>query len=347
MLSTRDTAGTQEAEQLDGPQVSGKVFRFLSAMHPALSKSERKRYAGYDPDKWYPWTQELSAEFTELMRRSPRDTSFARGFAYVAQRAIPEGQYVPTGALLGNLDRLPAAYRGPDGSGFLVASDRPGHAIVRYTGLPGFANVCIAIQGELVQRMQASGAHSVVVKHRPSCRLNGADVCEFEVEWSGESPPAEARPVRTQEIVMDYDRYRMDMPPAGGARETDEPLAAPSKSPYGGSTVEASRAGATAGYGNGGHSQMDVPQTHAAAGGGDLASSDDLFIQLRKRLAEADRQARLYADAQQEIDRLRIELGRVRAQAEAEVAKAEKEKHEALDTLAEFKRRIRAVVGAE
>ena len=93
-------------------QLSGKVFRFLSAMHPALSKSERKRYAGYDPDKWYPWTSELSAEFTELMRRSPRDTSFARGFAYVAQRGIPEGQYVPTGALLDNLGRLPAAYRG-------------------------------------------------------------------------------------------------------------------------------------------------------------------------------------------------------------------------------------------
>ena len=56
----------------DSAQVSGKVFRFLSAMHPALSKAERKRYAGYDPDKWYPWTAEISAEFTDLMRRSPR-----------------------------------------------------------------------------------------------------------------------------------------------------------------------------------------------------------------------------------------------------------------------------------
>jgi hypothetical protein len=342
--------GTQEADTVEGPQVSGKVFRFLSAMHPALSKSERKRYAGYDPDKWYPWTPELSSEFTELMRRSPRDTSFARGFAYVAQRAIPEGQYVPTGALLGNLDRLPSAYRGPDGSGFLVTSERPGQALVRYSGLPGFANVCIAIQGELVQRMQASGAHSVVVKHRPSCRLNGADVCEFEVEWSGESPPAEARPVRTQEIVMDYERYRMEMPPAGPGRETAEPLAASSKSPYGSAGMETARAGSVAtnyGNSNGGHSQLDVPSSHAAGGGGELASSDDLFIQLRKRLAEADRQARLYADAQQEIDRLRIELGRVRAQAEAEVAQAQKEKAEALDALAEFKRRIRTVVGTD
>ena len=326
---------------MEGPQVSGKVFRFLSAMHPALSKSERKRYAGYDPDKWYPWTQELSSEFTELMRRSPRDTSFARGFAYVAQRAIPEGQYVPTGALLDNMIRLPAAYRGPDGSGFDAQMDRPGHAIVRYSGMQGFANVCIAVQGELVQRLQASGAHSVVVKHRPSCRLNGAEVCEFEVEWSGESAPAEARPVRTQEIVMDYERESYQMPSAGSAAGV-EPLAA---SPQGYSQAERPSAAPSYSVGNGGgHSQAEL--THAQnVAATDLGSSEDLFIQLRKRLAEADRQARLYADAQQEIDRLRVELGRVRAQAEAEVAQAEKEKNEALDALAEFKRRIRAVVG--
>ena len=311
-------------------------------MHPALSKSERKRYAGYDPDKWYPWTQELSSEFTELMRRSPRDTSFARGFAYVAQRAVPEGQYVPTGALLDNLIRLPAAYRGPDGSGFDAQLDRPGHAVVRYSGMPGFANVCIAVQGELVQRLQASGAHSVVVKHRPSCRLNGAEVCEFEVEWSGESAPAEARPVRTQEIVMDYEHESYKMPSAGSSAGA-EPLAA---SPRGYSqTDRPSSSAASYGVGNGGgHSQAEM--THAQGiSQADLGSSEDLFIQLRKRLGEADRQARLYADAQQEIDRLRVELGRVRAQAEAEVAQAEKEKLEALDALAEFKRRIRAVVG--
>jgi hypothetical protein len=323
---------------VEGPQVSGKVFRFLSAMHPALSKSERKRYAGYDPDKWYPWTPDLSSEFTELMRRSPRDTSFARGFAYVAQRAIPEGHYVPTGALLDNLIRLPAAYRGPDGSGFQTQLNRPGHATVRYSGMPGFANVCIAVQGELVQRLQASGAHSVVVKHMPSCRLNGAEVCEFEVEWSGESAPAEARPVRTQEIVMDYERDSYKAPSAA-ATTAAEPLAA---SPRGYSQADRPVAASSYGTGNGGHSQAEMAHTQ---GVGDLGSSEDLFIQLRKRLAEADRQARLYADAQQEIDRLRVELGRVRAQAEAEVAQAEKEKNESLDSLAELKRRIRAVVG--
>jgi hypothetical protein len=217
--------------------------------------------------------------------------------------------------------------------------DRPGHAIVRYSGMAGFANVCIAVQGELVQRLQASGAHSVVVKHRPSCRLNGAEVCEFEVEWSGESAPAEARPVRTQEIVMDYERenYRM---PSAGSQAGVEPMAASPRS-----YTQPERAAGTFAVGNGGgHSQAEMQHVQNAAAA-DLGSSEDLFIQLRKRLAEADRQARLYADAQQEIDRLRVELGRVRAQAEAEVAQADKEKSEALDSLAEFKRRIRSVVG--
>jgi len=336
----------RDSETVNGPEVSGKVFRFLSAMHPALSKSERKRYAGYDPDKWYAWTPELSAEFTELMRRSPRDTSFARGFAYVAQRAVPEGQYVPTGALLDNLLRLPAAYRGPEGSGFEAVMDKPGHAVVRYAGMPGFANVCIAVQGELVQRMQASGAHSVVVKHRPRCRLNGANVCEFDVEWSGESPPAEASPVRTQEIVMGYERQSMDVPPASAMlREGGEPLAAGSTG-SGAQTMRAAAPTVGFGAGNGGtHSQPADAASSEHGAANELASSEDLFVQLRKRLAEADRQARLYADAQQEIDRLRIELGRVRAQAEAEVAQAEKEKNEALDALADQKRRIRAIVG--
>ena len=318
-------------------------------MHPALSKSERKRYAGYDPDKWYPWTAELSAEFTDLMRRSPRDTSFARGFAYVSQRSIPEGHYVPTSVLLDNFDRLPGAYRGPDGSGFNAQVDRPGHAIVRYSGLSGFANVCIAIQGEITQRMQATGAHSVSVKHRPTCRLNGADVCEFEVEWSGESPPAEARPVRTQEIITDYERQGTETPPASApSRDAGEPMAAAAQGAY--APMEHSRSTVSSasysGGNGGGHSTMDLSSSTPSTGAGaDLASSEDLFVQLRKRLAEADRQARLYADAQQEIDRLRVELSRVRAQAEAEIAQADKEKSEALDALADLKRRIRGIIG--
>ena len=71
---------------MDSPQISGKVFRFLSTMHPSLSKPERKRYAEFDPDKWYPWTADIAGEFTDLMRRSPRDTSFARGLAYAATK---------------------------------------------------------------------------------------------------------------------------------------------------------------------------------------------------------------------------------------------------------------------
>ena len=356
----------RETENVSGPQISGKVFRFLSAMHPALSKSERKRYAGYDPEKWYTWTPDLSAEFTELMRRSPRDTSFARGFAYVAQRAIPEGQYVPTGALLDHLDQLPGAYRGPDGSGFEAAVDRPGHAVVRYYGLPGFTNVCIAVQGELVQRMQSSGAHSVVVKHRPTCRLDGEGACEFDLEWSGESPPAEARPARMQEIVMSYEREIRDpAAPAGApattvpsAREVTEPVPAPAQPAYagepkGGYAAEPMRAAAPAaatgfGYGNGGthaHAHVEPPPAERPSLDQDLATSEDLFVQLRKRLAEADRQARLYADAQQEIDRLRVEVSRVRAQAEAEVAQVEKERNETAEALADMKRRIRAIVG--
>lgn len=334
----------RQIESVSEPQVSGKVFRFLSAMHPALSKSERKRYAGYDPEKWYPWTSELSSEFTELMRRSPRDTSFARGFAYVAQRAIPEGQYIPTGALLDNLVQLPGAYRGPNGSGFQAEVDRPGHAIVRYAGMPGFANVCIAVQGELVQRLQASGAHSIVVKHRPTCRLNGAELCEFDVEWSGESPPAEARPARMQEIVMTLERQNRESAPGGAMlREGVESLGAMAKGAYAAEPVRSAAPATGFGMGNGAtHAQSDLTLSHPES---ELASSEDLFVQLRKRLAEADRQARLYADAQQEIDRLRVDLGRVRAQAEAEVAQAEKEKTEAVTALADLKRRIRAVVG--
>ena len=121
----------------DHPEVSGKVFRFLSAMHPALSKAERKRYAGFDPEKWYDWTPEISQEFSELVRRSPRDTGFARGFAYVAQKAIPEGTYLPTEELIHYLAELPAAFRAVNGSGYKVTSNGANHATVIYGGMPG------------------------------------------------------------------------------------------------------------------------------------------------------------------------------------------------------------------
>jgi len=331
-------------------------------MHPALSKAERKRYAGFDPDQWYPWTQDVSSEFTDLMRRSPRDTSFARGFAYVAQRAVPEGNYIPTTALLQNLGQLPAAFRGPEGTGFLAAVDRPGHATVRYGGMPGFANACIAIQGELTQRLQASGAQSVVVKHSASCRVNGAATCEFEVEWTGEAPPPDTTPVNMRELVDEEGEEGEDQsaavaapaqasaqasaqvpaqvpaqaPPAqeSGQAPVSEPTkvakaaAPPQPPPVAKSNPEAALA-------------TDVDSIEAAGSG------DELFAQLRKRLAEADRQARLYADARQEIDKLRVELSSVRAQAEADVAAARKERTEALDAAASLKTRIREIVGGE
>ena len=307
-------------------EVSGKVFRFLSAMHPALSKAERKRYAAYDPDSWYQWDNDVSSEFTELMRRSPRDTSFARGFAYVAQRAVPEGTYIPPKDLLSHLDRLPAAFRGPDGTGFTVSADRPGHARVRYSGMPGFSNVCIAIQGELAQRLQAAGAQSVVVKHTPTCRVNGGEACEFEVEWSGEAPPPDADVAAIGELLG---------PEVEEVQKVSETIsAAPAATPAATSTTPSQA-----------FSQPTAAPVQSAVDAmGVDASGEDLFVQLRKRLAEADRQSRLFAEAQAEIDRLRVELARIRAQADAEVAQAQKERNETVEAMSELRRRIRAVV---
>lgn len=332
---------------MDTPQVSGKVFRFLSAMHPSLSKSERKRYAGFDPDKWYPWTAEVSAEFMDLMRRSPRDTSFARGFAYVAQRAVPEGGYIPTGTLLENLNRLPAAYRSSQGTGYDASIDRAGHASIRYSGMPGFNNACIAIQGELTQRLQASGAQSVVVKHTAVCRVNGGEVCEFEIEWAGESVPSGATPVSVAELVGENgasppqpepveETTAVPPPPAASPAEAPLPQAATAVAP-------APAASAAAGAPANGLSASDAGLT-VALESADAASGTDLFDQLRKRLAEADRQARLYNDSQAEIDRLRVELSRVKAQADADVAQARQQRDEACEATAELKRRIRAIV---
>jgi hypothetical protein len=309
---------------VEGPQVSGKVFRFLSAMHPALSKGERKRYAGYDPDKWYAWTPEISAEFTDLMRRSPRDSSFARGFAYVAQRAIPEGGYVPTRTLFECLDRLPAAFRTPDGSGFVGRIDRAGHATVTYAGMPGFANVCIAIQGELAQRIQATGAHNVVVKHGQTCRVNGATHCEFEVEWSGETPPANAYAIESKDLTSD-----LDASPAPAAATVKEEIAVPPPAAEPVAPV------------------YDQSETQSAAPSALLSAEltgEDLFVQLRKRLSEADRQARMYQDARNEIERLKLECSRVKAQADSEIARACQERDDALELVVDLKRKIRSLV---
>ncbi len=335
---------------MESPQVSGKVFRFLSAMHPALSKSERKRYAGYDPDKWYPWTQDVSTEFADLMRRAPRDTSFARGFAYVAQRAIPEGGYIPTSGLLNNLHRLPAAFRGSEGSGFQAAAERAGHARVRYGGMPGFSNVCIAIQGELSQRLQASGAQNVMVKHGSTCRVNGGDFCEFELEWAGETAPAGSRPVTARELLGE----EVVEEEAAVAATLSEPMAvsagggiAPAmrRMPEAKNIQQKAPERQTVPMNNTAFSRSPQTQTEAVASpfDGDQ-SGDDLFIQLRKRLAEADRQSKLYRDAQSEIDRLRVELSRFKAQADADVAQATKERNEAIEAVTDLKARICDIV---
>jgi hypothetical protein len=314
---------------VEGPEISGKVFRFLSAMHPALSKSERKRYAGYDPDKWYPWTPEVSAEFTDLMRRSPRDSSFARGFAYVAQRAIPEGGYVPTRTLLECLDRLPAAFRSPEGSGFEGRIERAGHASVSYGGMPGFSNVCIAIQGELAQRIQASGAHNVVVRHGQTCRVNGGPRCEFEVEWTGETPPANAYAIDLKDLPVESE----ESPAPQGA-----PTAAKEASAAAPATAESVIAP---------HDQSEARNAAPAVPLTTDLTGEDLFLQLRKRLSEADRQAHLYQDARNEIDRLKVEISRVKAQADSEVASAYKERDDALEMVADLKRKIRGLVADE
>jgi hypothetical protein len=314
-------------------EVSGKVFRFLSAMHPALSKAERKRFASYDPDKWYPWTPEISAEFTDLMRRAPRDASFARGFAYVAQRAIPEGGYVATKPLFENLDRLPAAYRDPEGSGFSATVERQGHASVRYAGMPGFSNVCIAIQGELTQRVQATGAQSVVVRHSQTCRVNGGPHCEFEVEWAGETVPANAYAIDLGALVGD------------GESSDESPLEQSTTVPVPENTNVAPTSAPVRMM----QPQNDPKSTSPAAAAPLSAeiTGEDLFVQLRKRLSEADRQARLYHDAQAEIERLKLEIGRVRAQADADVARAAKERDDVAAALVELKRQLRALVGED
>jgi len=313
---------------VEGPQISGKVFRFLSAMHPALSKGERKRYAGYDPDKWYAWTPEISAEFTDLMRRSPRDSSFARGFAYVAQRAIPEGGYVPTRTLFECLSRLPAAFRGPEGSGFDGRVDRAGHAVVTYAGMPGFANVCIAIQGELTQRIQATGAHNVVVRHGQTCRVNGGARCEFEVEWTGETPPANAYAIEPKDLPAESD---VSPAPAGATPASSEIAAAP-----------AAAEPVTMTY-----NQNEAPSAAPAASLTADLTGEDLFLQLRKRLSEADRQARMYQDARDEIERLKLEVSRIKAQTDSEIASAYKERDDALEMVADLKRKIRSLVADE
>ncbi len=297
---------------MESAEVSGKVFRFLSAMHPALSKAERKRYADYDPDQWYAWTDDLSAEFTDLMRRSPRDTSFARGFAYVYQRSVPEGSYVKTSEMISNIDRLPAAFRAPEGNGFSAEVDRNGHARIAYVGMPGFSNACIAIQGELEERLKASGARGVEVRHAATCRLSGSELCEFDVEWTGEGPPAGASPVEISRILRNE---AAATPPASA----EEPAVA---------EVE--------------ETEVELPSQ--ALYSPDGSDSRRLLKDIEKKLSEADRQAGLYEDALVEITRLRARLAGVEGKANERVAEVEQHQADTESAYQSLKNKIGKLV---
>lgn len=317
---------------MDSPQISGKVFRFLSTMHPSLSKPERKRYAEFDPDKWYPWTADIAGEFTDLMRRSPRDTSFARGLAYAATKGLPDDAKLTPTQVVAGLATLPAAFAGPSGSGFDVRMDRPGFADVFYSGMPGFSNVCIAIAGELTQRLQAVGARGLDVKHAEGCRLQGAEACRFEVRWSADpsemAPAAPAPAAAPSARVFEKPVERAFERPVEAApaaveplRFDDEPLVrrAPSR------PLPPRPAAAPA------------PAPAASAGGG---TADDLFDQLRVRLIEAERQTARHAELEAHISVLEARIGEL----EAEVADAHDQARRAVESLVDLKRRLRELV---
>ena len=308
------------------PEISGKVFRFLSAMHPSLSKAERKRYAGYDPDQWYAWTSEVSSELTELMRRSPRDTSFARGFTYVSQKAVGEGEYITTRDFLGHIAALPSAYRGPDGSGFSADFNGTGRAVVSYSGMPGFSNVCIAIQGELLQRLEASGALGAQVAHGKVCRLNGDDHCEFEMLWSSEQAPSGASPA--------------DLSALPGAADVSEAVPEPAAKKGKPEAAKAAKLVATAAVEV---RESDLPRPDSLPDI-NVSGGEDLFDQIKRRLGEAERQAKLYGEARAEIDSLNREIAESRAELETSLGQAEASRDELAAELASLKEKIRSLL---
>lgn len=342
---------------MESAQISGKVFRFLSTMHPSLSKPERKRYAEFDPDKWYPWTADIAGEFTDLMRRSPRDTSFARGLAYAATKGLPEDTKLTPTDVVAGLQTLPAAFVGPSGSGFEVQIKHPGFAEVYYRGMPGFANVCIAIAGELTARMQAVGARGLDVKHGEGCRLQGAEACKFEVRWSadpGDAIPAAApapapaaapapapaerayeRPAERQSLTERVFQRPAEPPRMAAAASRIQPTedfrfddAPPVQATARTVAPPPPRPAAAAA----------APAAPAPAGDGSAA---DLFDQLRSRLVDAERQAARHAELEAHITALEAHS----AQLEAALAEAQAEATSALQALADLKHRLRQLVG--
>ena len=363
-------------KSIDG-EVSGKLFRFLSAMHPSLSRAERQSFAEYDADSWYPWNGETASRFNELMRSAPRDSSFARGFAYVAQKAIPEGRYLSVPELLEYLDRLPSAFRGEYGSGFETRLEEPFKARISYAGMPGFANSCIAVAGELAQRLQASGGKGVRVRHVEGCRLQDEERCNFEVTWKSEADPRgaelmaassllgeeaqdllvpetdsdlrepvsaenwnfadDAQPADTDEATLAHEIT----PPADEITPPAElvtaPVTAPVSPPVQESLQESTQAQVAESTAGG---LAEVLSARNAS----VTSGDDLFGMLKQRLEVADHQAALYEQARGEIDLLRTELNRAGEEHRRALDEAEQRISETRVQLAALKDNIRKLV---
>ncbi|HEY2775104.1 MAG TPA: hypothetical protein VGK20_13745 [Candidatus Binatia bacterium] len=314
---------------MESAQISGKVFRFLSTMHPSLSKPERKRYAEFDPDRWYPWTADIAGEFTDLMRRSPRDTSFARGLAYAATKGLPEDSRLTATEVVAGLSTLPSAFVDSAGSGFDVNMQRPGFAEVYYRGMPGFANVCIAIIGELTQRLQAVGARGLDVKHAEGCRLQGSDACKFEVRWTAD--PGDARAPAATAVERPVERPSSALYETTSERSYERSAAAPEPSPNPWPSISPRPSAPAAAP-----VAAAAPVTSNAASG----SAEDLFEQLRGRLADAERQSARYAELEAHITALEAHS----AELEGALAAARSDADSARHALADLKRRLRDLV---
>ena len=364
--SVARTAAERQPDDPVAAEVSGKLFRFLSAMHPSLSRAERQSFAEYDADSWYPWDDGTARRFNDLMRGAPRDSSFARGFAYVAQKAIPDGRYLAVGELLDHLDRLPSAYRDEYGSGFEVRVEEPFKAVVNYFGMPGFNNCCIAVAGELAQRLQASGGRGVRVRHLEGCRLRDEDRCHFEVTWKSEASPRGAELVSVSAVLGEEAQEAsvaqagadlrgsaadrdLDFLEGGTTRAAEAEVGlqeqAPREALLSAQQTEAVRAAAArAAAPRAAIARVDESGEGGPAKAVPATSGDDLFGMLKQRLEVADRQAALYEQARSEIDSLRSELHRVGDEHRRAVKEAEQRVSETRVHLEALKDNIRKLV---
>ncbi len=321
---------------MQAAQISGNVFRFLSTMHPSLTKPERKRYSEFDKDKWYPWTPEIAGEFTELMKRSPRDTSFARGLAYVATNSLPPDRRLTPTEVVAGLDSLPSAFVGPSGSGFEVHMETPGRADVFYRGMPGFANVCIAIAGELTQRLQAVGARGLDVRHAEGCRLQGAESCRFEIRWAAD--PGEQAPASS---AAAFDAEAASPEPASSSEAAWRPAAEPASVHAPEPARESSRFEPPPRAAIPPRPSLSARPAPAEPPASTGNAADDLFEQLRSRLVDAERQSARHAELEAHISALEAHG----AELEAALATAEANAYAARSELAELKRRLRELAG--